>query len=241
MNTVNKVSKITNAMKLVSMSKLQKFQRNIQDLTSLFEEFDEIQIEEVKRDEECPILVVAFASDIGLASLYNQTLQKAVHEIDYDALMWLGNQGYDRLAKEPVNHLINDKTPSDHVDIEDLYDTLEEYIDDYQLLIAVPKMQANIVEIEWKSLNKQLLDSDFIVYEPNYQIANKRYREFQIYLTLYEAYYYSKFCENMTRRFAMEQATDNANDMREELQNQYNQIRQEEITREILELAAGVD
>ena len=45
----------------------------------------------------------------------------------------------------------------------------------------------------------------------------------------------------MTRRIAMEQATDNANDMREELGNRYNQLRQERITAEILELSAGVE
>ena len=45
----------------------------------------------------------------------------------------------------------------------------------------------------------------------------------------------------MTRRIAMEEASNNANDMKEELRNRYNQLRQEEITQEILELSAGVE
>ena len=71
--------------------------------------------------------------------------------------------------------------------------------------------------------------------------ANKRFKEFYLYLTLYEAYYYSKFSENMTRRIAMEEASNNASDMKEELRNRFNQLRQEEITQEILELSAGVE
>mgnify|MGYP001239107112 CR=1 FL=1 len=83
--------------------------------------------------------------------------------------------------------------------------------------------------------------SDFMIYEPNYVTANNRYQQFSMLLALYDAYYQSKFSENMTRRIAMEQATDNANDMREELNNRYNQLRQERITAEILELSAGVE
>ena len=45
----------------------------------------------------------------------------------------------------------------------------------------------------------------------------------------------------MTRRIAMEEASNNASDMKEELRNRFNQLRQEEITQEILELSAGVE
>src|SRR5690625_6445378 len=88
-------------------------------------------------------------------------------------------------------------------------------------------MKGNELEIGWEYLNEQLVYNDFIVYEPDYETANRRYQEFSILLLLYEAYYQSKFSENMTRRIAMEQATDNANGMREELNNRYNQLRQE--------------
>lgn len=92
-----------------------------------------------------------------------------------------------------------------------------------------------------KYLNEQLTYSDFIIYEPDYDSANERFKQFNLLLSLYDAYYQSKYSENMTRRIAMEQATDNANDMREELGNRYNQLRQERITAEILELSAGVE
>ena len=102
-------------------------------------------------------------------------------------------------------------------------------------------MSGNEVEVEWRELNRQLIHTDLIIYEPDYETANKRYQEFYMYVSLYEAYYQSKFSENMVRRIAMQAATDNANDMREQLRNRFNQLRQEEITQEILELSAGVE
>ncbi len=101
-------------------------------------------------------------------------------------------------------------------------------------------MDSDTLVVKWKELNKQLHKTDSIVYEPDYASANKRYQELFTFMTLNQSYYQSKYTENLTRRIAMEQATDNANDMREELTNRYNQIRQEEITQEILELSAGV-
>src|SRR5699024_11521281 len=107
--------------------------------------------------------------------------------------------------------------------------------------LAVSENKVNVFVFSWEYLNEHLVYNDFIVYESDYETANRRYQEFSILLLLYEAYYQSKFSENMTRRIAMEQATDNANDMREELNNRYNQLRQERITAEILELSAGVE
>ena len=241
METVNQVSKITNAMKLVSMSKLQKYQRNIKELEELVEEFDVLQTTSFSQSDDLPVLAVCIASDLGLASLYNQSIQRALQAKNPEAVMWLGNQGYEKVEKNQEIELINDKVSSDNLNLEDAYDQMAEYMNDYRLELAVPKMQGDDLNVEWKDLNRKLLKSDFIIFEPDYQAANQRYQEFYIYLTLHETYYQSKFSENMTRRIAMEQATENADDMREELNNRYNQIRQEEITQEILELASGVE
>ncbi|MDN6160416.1 MAG: F0F1 ATP synthase subunit gamma [Staphylococcus equorum] len=240
LDSVNEISKITNAMKLVSMSKLMKFQERIKGLDELAEEFDELQTESYSVDENLPLLAIAVASDLGLASLYNKTIQKATNELEADAIMWIGNQGYERYEDNPDIKLINERIPSDHVVLSDLYDRVTKLMKEYRLMIAIPEMESDTLVVKWRDLNKQLLNSDFIVYEPDYASANQRYQELYTFMTLNEAYYQSKYTENLTRRIAMEQATENAEEMREELSNRYNQIRQEEITQEILELSAGV-
>lgn len=241
LNTVNQVSKITKAMNLVSMSKLQKFQRKINEFGDIAYEFVNVKTEPLERAEELPKLVILFASDLGLASLYNRTLETAVKNATPEKVYWIGRQGFDRIEKNPELDLLNERQSSDRVELEDLYDEVISLMEDYQIQIAVPHMNGNTVEVHWRGLNKQLLNSDLILYEPDYDTANKRFKEFYLYLTLYESYYYSKFSENMTRRIAMEEASNNASDMKEDLRNRYNQLRQEEITQEILELSAGVE
>lgn len=241
MDTVNQVSKITNAMNLVAMSKLQKFQRHIKEFEKITSEFDHIKTEHFKHTEAKPTLMIVISSDLGLASLYNRTIYNALKNSEHEAVFWIGRQGYDRAAKDSEINIINDKISSDHVEMELLFDKVAELMDDYQVKLAVPYMSGNSVEIQWKYLNQQLVQSDFIVYEPDYQTANQRFQQFYLYMTIYEAFYQSKFSENMTRRIAMDEATNNANDMREELQNRYNQLRQEEITQEILELSSGAN
>ncbi len=241
MNTINKVSKITNAMKLVSMSKLQGYQRKIKEFEEIVEEYDHIPAEEIDGSEDLPILAVCFVPDLGLVSGYNNTMMRALVELGPDAVFWLGSQYFDKVAKMDSVKVINEAVKSDHLDMDHLYEEIVELQDQYQIRLAVPQMRGNELKVSWKNLNKQLLHSDFIVYEPDYETANKRYQQFSMLLGMYDAYYHSKFSENMTRRIAMEQATDNANDMRDELNNRYNQLRQERITAEILELSAGVE
>lgn len=241
MNTVDQVSKITNAMNLVSMSKLQKFQKRINEFSEIASEFVLIRSEPFKQVEELPKLAICIASDLGLASLYNRTIQSSFKEIDADAVYWIGRQGYERIVQGSNVEVLNEKQSSDRVDLELLYEEITELMPNYQIQLAIPHMRGNTVEVEWRGLNRQLLRSDFILYEPDYETANREYLKRYLHLALYEAYYQSKFSENMTRRIAMDEATNNANDMREELRNRYNQLRQEEITQEILELSAGVE
>ncbi len=241
LGTVNQVSKITNAMNLVAMSKLQKFQRKMNELKEISSQFDQIDTETFETSKDLPILAVVISADLGLAALYNRTLQTAVQELEAENIFWIGKQGYDRLRKIEGIEILNDPRSSDSLYMEDFFDEVIHLMDYYRIQIAIPRMSGNDVEVEWRELNRQLVDTDLIIYEPDYATANARYQEFYLYMTLYEAYYQSKFSENMVRRIAMQAATDNANEMREELRNRFNQLRQEEITQEILELSAGVE
>lgn len=240
LDSVNQISKITNAMKLVSMSKLMNYQNKIKGLAELGEEFENLQTESYSSDQSLPVLAIVVASDLGLASLYNKTIQRAVEKKEIDAVMWIGNQGYERYKKRTDIKVVNEIMPSDNLQLEELYDQVTKLMKEYRLIISIPEMDSDTLVVKWRDLNKQLLDSSFIVYEPDYASANQRFQELYTFMALNESYYQSKYTENLTRRIAMEQATDNAEEMREELTNRYNQIRQEEITQEILELSAGV-
>ena len=84
-----------------------------------------------------------------------------------------------------------------------------------------------------------LTDTKFIEYEPsveavfNYLIP--KYVEMKIYSAVVE----SATCEHAARRMAMENATDNAREMLDTLNLNYNRARQSAITDEIIEIVAG--
>ena len=58
---------------------------------------------------------------------------------------------------------------------------------------------------------------------------------------LYSYYLQTKTSEQASRRMAMESATDNAEEIKETLELQYNQARQAAITQEITEIVGGVN
>jgi F-type H+-transporting ATPase subunit gamma len=58
-------------------------------------------------------------------------------------------------------------------------------------------------------------------------------------LQLYRAAIESVTCEHAARREAMENANDNASDLLDQLQTQYNRARQTQITNEIIEIVSG--
>lgn len=87
--------------------------------------------------------------------------------------------------------------------------------------------------------NPEVGTSKFIEYEPsveavfNYLVP--KYVEMMIYAAVVE----SATCEHAARRTAMENATDNAREMLDELSLFYNRARQAAITDEIIEIVAG--
>ncbi|MBS5824723.1 MAG: F0F1 ATP synthase subunit gamma [Clostridium argentinense] len=63
----------------------------------------------------------------------------------------------------------------------------------------------------------------------------------QLLISIYSALVESSVSEQGARRMAMESATNNAEEMIAELELGYNRVRQTSITREITEIAGGVE
>lgn len=107
-------------------------------------------------------------------------------------------------------------------------------------LVQEPKL-VRVLPVEEKSLlteNGDETNKEYI-FEPNYQFILdyllKHYLDVVFYQTMLE----TKASEHSARMIAMKNATDNANELREELTLNYNQVRQGAITNEILEIASA--
>jgi F-type H+-transporting ATPase subunit gamma len=82
-------------------------------------------------------------------------------------------------------------------------------------------------------------DKKVIEYEPSKIEILKSCISIYTTTLIFAAIAESRVCENAARRNAMETASDNANELIEELITQYNRARQETITQEINEIVAG--
>jgi len=77
------------------------------------------------------------------------------------------------------------------------------------------------------------------LYEPDYEQICSRLLEHNLSIQVYRALLEAQASEHGARMVAMDNATDNAEEMVEELTLQMNRVRQESITRELLDVVGG--
>ena len=198
----------------------------------------------------------------GLCGAFNQNvIRAAVRDMCYcvdeePILVTIGAKGRDYFAKrgynimaeynEPVEDIPFLETREMSLPLIEMYD--REEIDEIKLIYT-----AFITQMDFQVITKRLLpfeiepDPDvlkhenYVEYEPsveevfNYLVP--KYAEMQIYGAIVE----SATCEHAARRMAMDNATDNAKSMLEDLSLYYNRARQATITNEIIEIVSGAE
>ncbi len=83
--------------------------------------------------------------------------------------------------------------------------------------------------------------SSIYLHEPDYETIAERLLERNLSVQVYRALLEAQASEQGARMVAMDNATDNAEEMVEELTLQMNRLRQESITREILDVVGGAE
>ena len=195
----------------------------------------------------------------GLCGGFNTNIIKeAQREIDTDweppVIIAIGSKGKEYCEKHGYNVHSSYLAPPESISfleakelvkpILEMYDKkeIDEVILIYTSFISTLEQEVkNETLLPFKIENdpELLTDTKFIEYEPsveavfNYLIP--KYVEMKIYSAVVE----SATCEHAARRMAMENATDNAREMLDTLNLNYNRARQSAITDEIIEIVAG--
>lgn len=107
------------------------------------------------------------------------------------------------------------------------------YIPTIETILPVSKK-----ETKEESSSKSLQMTD---YEPSQEEMLETILPMAIKSLVYARYLESKTSEQASRRMAMEAATDNADELRDELLLAYNQARQSAITNEIIDIVGGAN
>jgi ATP synthase, F1 gamma subunit len=262
--SIQSTMKITNAMELVATSKLQKektrMEHNKEYANCLYETMSKIlassdQFDNVflRKPEVDKPLVIIVTSDTGLCGAYNTNILRFAEENlqGNEDLIVIGTKGINwarRNGKE-VMHVYNsfEKVTFAQTSVianiaMDLYRKEEisqirvlyaEYVNsmdfDPTSLVILP------VEETEKRLDKEIL------FEPNANSILDELIPMYVRNMLYSTIIRAKTSEYASRRLAMENATDNAEELTDELMLEYNQARQGAITQEITEIITGAE
>jgi len=258
--------KITSAMELMSNSKLQRqrsmMEKNREYSTTLLKtlhhilsESDQVENKYLLKNNSETVLTIVFSSDLGLCGGYNvnmlryaSTLMKKedpIIVIGSKGRSWLSSRGYN-VVNEYIDSDVFDYVEASNMIDKALQQVLSKEIGKIQVVYTYfkntvtfePKLEV-LFPVE-KGQGK-LESKQEILFEPNADEILNTLIPMALKSTLYSLWMETKTSEQASRRLAMENATDNAEELKEKLVLQFNQARQAAITQEITEIVAGAD
>ena len=270
-NSVDSTKKITKAMKLVATAKLKtwknKLQGNNEYATSLHSLMN-VLLKSISQDdrelvfgksESKSTLFIVVTSTLGLCGGYNYNLYKEVvpqinkeldqvlvigtkglsyftrngYKVDASFVNALQDHDYNQIRKMN-NHIMTKLKLNEIGKIKIAYTSFKNSI------TFIPKIEEiyPISEIEGEEISRKELE---MLIEPNPIVVLENLVPLYIESLINSRLIESSVSEQASRSNAMESATDNAEEIINKLQIQYNKARQQAITQEITEIVSGAN
>lgn len=269
--SVESTEKITRVMQLIASTELTRQRKHMEENREYAKGLSElldfaIQSSQdrsiyLKEEVDKPTFLFVFTSDMGLCGSYNANILRLLNQTitDKDYLVMVGSKGctwangrniscanqlmdlnhdiaYDSLSAIANTALMKFEN-GDIGKIQVLYTHFKNtltYIPTLETVLPVAKKEKEKEEVASKA--KQITD-----YEPGQEQMLGMVIPMAIKSLVYSRYLESKTSEQANRRMAMEAATDNADELRDELMLVYNQARQSAITNEIIDIVGGAN
>lgn len=265
--SIDSTRKITKAMQLVAASKFKRqkdhMEKNREYAFHLKETVEQI-LSSIKysnhpylskSDVNHPLTIV-FTSDMGLCGGYNANIYRYISQ-DLDPseeLVMIGNRGISWSTVRELN--VNER----YMNIDDdgynqlatiAQDALTRYMNKeiseirvlythFKNAVTFEPQMVTLLPVEAKSQEEKQIQSD-IIFEPEGDKILDSIVPMYVRSLIYSYYLETKTSEQASRRTAMETASDNADELVETLELQFNQARQAAITQEITEIVGGAN
>ena len=268
--SVKSIQKVTKAMKMVAAAKMRRAQEHMEEARPYAQRLTEV-IQHLLPDVDREVLdlldvrsvnrvaYVVVTSDRGLAGSFNTNiLKKAQKEIDIIGknnadIFCIGKKARDyykqreytiidshtdfwnelyygdaiRIGKGIISHFTEKRVDEIHVVYNEFVNVANQYVESEKLL-----------PLEFEGEESVQLDR---LYEPDKNELVKslipRHLNIQVWKYLLESF----ASEQAARMVAMENATENAEEMIKDLTMEFNKARQASITKEILEIVGGAE
>ncbi|WP_435129336.1 ATP synthase F1 subunit gamma [Mycoplasma sp. 6243] len=270
-SVVSNTQKITNAMELVSTSKLRRLRNEytrIQAYKETLEDtFNELishvssrQFYEIfpKNEGIDGSVYIVITSDLGLCGSYNSNIYKMLNENlkPQDKIVVIGTKGFSMINSatikaQMIKYYINNGDKITYKICNDITKIAFELYSK-KLVSQVKLIYTKFINnINQEPRLKTLFPLDFsiqkqhnaqiIEFEPSAEEVLSDSVPMYVASMIYALSGESKISEMASRRNAMENATNNAEDLIKELRLEFNRQRQGKITQEITEIVAGAD
>ncbi len=269
--SVKNIKQITRAMQFVAASKLKRAQDAALAARPYSEKLDEVlaDLAAVLGGEDHPLLaeraegrrlIVLITTDRPLSGPLNTNIVRFVARDIIDepgdiAVVTVGRKGRDAMRRAGVPLEAHFSTFGDRPTFADVLPLARLITDDF---LAGTNGRVDIIYSRWISTLVQrperltilpiqaAADTEGIpgnqfIFEPNAATVLERLLPRYVATRLFQAVLEAKASEESSRMVAMKSATENAEDLIDDLTLSYNKVRQSNITREMIEIASGAN
>jgi len=212
------------------------------------------------------VLVVVVSSNKGLCGGFNSAILRIAHQhihnnyqAQYDAgnvaLMTLGKKAFEYFKKRGYNIVANHDVLSriNFAQIGDVaqevmdaftagtYDRVDLVYNEFKNVAAQNRIVEALLPIKVEGDGGATAKQDLYIFEPNEADILSELIPKSLKIQLYKAILESNASEHGARMVAMDNATENAEELLAELKLTFNKARQAAITKEILEIVGGAE
>ncbi len=216
----------------------------------------------LKNREERKILLVAFAADRGLCGSYNHNLVKKVEEFlnvhkDKEILIYFyGRKLKEKFKRRKLNVIEYLPAMTEHVTfemavkeaekfkqyfVEDKVDAVYVIFSFFRSPLRQEPMIRKVLPITFEKKESGLENYVDYLYEPTKEEVVHWLIESYFHSVIYDSILEGVASEHAARMTAMDNATNNAEDMIYRLTLTYNKARQAAITKELMEIVTGAE
>lgn len=261
--SIKATKKITSAMELIANAKLAKQRSGMESnreyanvlqetVADILVSNSDLESKFLSKKKSNKTYAIVFSSDLGLCGAYNINMFKLAKEKlnkdDYVAV--IGTKLYTSFKNEGFN-VINEITPVDSLTYEMVErivnDAISAYLNDEVGKIEVIYTKfINTVSFEpmintllpYEAKEGKKIDT---IFDPSASLVLDDLIVMMTQSVVHSLSLETKTSEQASRRLAMENANDNAEELEDKLVLAYNQARQASITQEITEIVSGAD
>jgi F-type H+-transporting ATPase subunit gamma len=269
--SVKNIKQITRAMQFVAASKLKRAQDATLAARPYSDKLDEVlaDLAAVLGGEDHPLLaereggkrlIVLVTTDRGLAGPLNtNTIRFAAREITQHpgdlAVVTVGRKGRDAMRRAGVPLEAHFAGFGDRPTFADVIPLARLITDDfltgtygrvdivYSRFVTTLTQRAELYQLLpiRASEDTEGIPGNQFIFEPNASAVLEQLLPRYVATRLFQAVLEAKASEESSRMVAMKNATENAEELIEDLTLSYNKVRQSNITREMIEIASGAN